>query len=122
MRLVAAAPRERLQQFVGGAAVLAHSAAAEISLLLAASNLVEGEPGTLRDSIARAPRSTGPGMAAMKRLVKLERRLIPLHDPEYRRRRLEEAQRLSVELLEGTSHVSAPDKENIKGQHLCINP
>jgi hypothetical protein len=38
----------------------------------------------------------------MQRLVKLERRLIPLKAPEERRERIEEAEKLSMELLDGT--------------------
>lgn len=101
-KLVASAPKERIGELIGGAAALAQAAAAEVSLLLAAGNLADGEPGSLRDAMVRAPRAGGPGQAAMQRLVKLERRLIPLKTPEERRERIEEAEKLSMELLEGT--------------------
>jgi hypothetical protein len=102
VKLVASAPRVRLDQLMGGAGSLAHGAAAEIAVLLAASNMAEGEPGNLREALARTPRSAGPGQSAMQRLVKLERRLVSVRSPEDRRVRLEEAERLSLELLEGT--------------------
>lgn len=101
-RLVAGAPRARLGELIGEAAAQAQSAAAEVTLLLAASNLVEGEPGTLRDALSQAPRAAGPGQAALQRLVKLERRLLGLREPEARRERIGEAEKLSMELLEGT--------------------